>query len=384
MIDPKGPVKPYKSPKEIATKYKLPLSKIMQQVKTGTKVEGEHTTSKSGAKITALQHVDELPNYYTRLKKVEKKKSVKEDKDPCWKGYTQVGMKKKGGKEVPNCVPSNGVPKAKGYKVDEQIENTDTKFDKFDRRVNAAASAKTPGLKIEILKSAAKLHPSKLKSTDEEYVKESFKRIQTSGQMYSIILNFMGKTYTIKIYFPGTNSPSLQEVNDAVQKIYPGGKVLTYMPCMTTPSYGYIVANEGISFDVGGKKTTGMGTLTPQDVDRLKQGNPGAAEKIDQKYQQLRRGISLPLASRGKGGSPYEPYSGPEKKGPYVPKPKLQVAHVEHDSKLVESDDHAIAARHIEIETEMRKRSKNYLLNIGVIGESAAWTKKSGKHQAAV
>jgi hypothetical protein len=39
-------------------------------------------------------------------------------KDPCWKGYTQVGMKKKNGKEVPNCVPSKGVPKAKGYKKD--------------------------------------------------------------------------------------------------------------------------------------------------------------------------------------------------------------------------------------------------------------------------
>ena len=29
---------------------------------------------------------------------------LKED-DPCWKGYKQVGMKKKNGKEVPNCVP---------------------------------------------------------------------------------------------------------------------------------------------------------------------------------------------------------------------------------------------------------------------------------------
>ena len=27
--------------------------------------------------------------------------------DPCWKGYKQVGMKKKDGKEVPNCVPMN-------------------------------------------------------------------------------------------------------------------------------------------------------------------------------------------------------------------------------------------------------------------------------------
>ena len=30
---------------------------------------------------------------------------VSEDDDPCWKGYKQIGMKKKGGKKVPNCVP---------------------------------------------------------------------------------------------------------------------------------------------------------------------------------------------------------------------------------------------------------------------------------------
>ena len=28
-----------------------------------------------------------------------------EDKDPCWDTHKQVGMKKKGGKMVPNCVP---------------------------------------------------------------------------------------------------------------------------------------------------------------------------------------------------------------------------------------------------------------------------------------
>ena len=26
-------------------------------------------------------------------------------KDPCWKGYVQVGTKLKEGKKVPNCVP---------------------------------------------------------------------------------------------------------------------------------------------------------------------------------------------------------------------------------------------------------------------------------------
>lgn len=33
--------------------------------------------------------------------------------DPCWKGYEMVGMKKKDGKEVPNCVPQAKSAKAK-------------------------------------------------------------------------------------------------------------------------------------------------------------------------------------------------------------------------------------------------------------------------------
>ena len=38
----------------------------------------------------------------------KKEKEVKEgDGDPCWDTHKQVGMKKKGGKMVPNCVPKN-------------------------------------------------------------------------------------------------------------------------------------------------------------------------------------------------------------------------------------------------------------------------------------
>jgi len=32
-------------------------------------------------------------------------KLEKDSDDPCWKGYAQLGMKKKNGKEIPNCVP---------------------------------------------------------------------------------------------------------------------------------------------------------------------------------------------------------------------------------------------------------------------------------------
>lgn len=32
-----------------------------------------------------------------------------EESDPCWKDYKQIGMKKKGDKSVPNCVPKESV-----------------------------------------------------------------------------------------------------------------------------------------------------------------------------------------------------------------------------------------------------------------------------------
>ena len=34
------------------------------------------------------------------------------ENDPCWKGYKQVGMKDKNGREVPNCVPESVVKEA--------------------------------------------------------------------------------------------------------------------------------------------------------------------------------------------------------------------------------------------------------------------------------
>lgn len=50
----------------------------------------------------------QVPTTYSKLKG-EIRKAVKEvlaeKEGPCWKGYKMVGMKKKNGKEVPNCVP---------------------------------------------------------------------------------------------------------------------------------------------------------------------------------------------------------------------------------------------------------------------------------------
>ena len=42
------------------------------------------------------------------------KESVVKEESPCWKGYKQVGMKDKGGRQVPNCVPNESIVKEAG------------------------------------------------------------------------------------------------------------------------------------------------------------------------------------------------------------------------------------------------------------------------------
>jgi hypothetical protein len=70
--DPKGPIKKYMSPEEIAKKHKISLDALEPELKLGIKVEHEHTGDKRMARMIALQHLEELPDYYTRLKKAEK------------------------------------------------------------------------------------------------------------------------------------------------------------------------------------------------------------------------------------------------------------------------------------------------------------------------
>jgi hypothetical protein len=48
---------------------------------------------------------DERPLHSHGPFKPKKKSSPAKKKGPCWSGYEMIGMKKKGGRTVPNCVP---------------------------------------------------------------------------------------------------------------------------------------------------------------------------------------------------------------------------------------------------------------------------------------
>ena len=76
-------LKAHKTVEEIAKKHRLEVSFIQKQLDMGEPIEHEHTKNHEMARDIALQHLDEIPDYYTRLKKMESnaKKEHKNFKD---------------------------------------------------------------------------------------------------------------------------------------------------------------------------------------------------------------------------------------------------------------------------------------------------------------
>ena len=80
-------------------------------------------------------------DYHDSQRRGMSTEEVVNEQDPCWTGYTQVGMKKKGGRQVPNCVPSKGVPKAKGYKEEVVNELSNELLGSYKKKAGEQASA---------------------------------------------------------------------------------------------------------------------------------------------------------------------------------------------------------------------------------------------------
>ena len=99
-------LKPHKSVEQIAKKHRLEVSFVKHQLEMGIPIEHEHTKDKVLATDIALQHLDEIPDYYTRLKKMEAsaKKEHKKFKDVKEDAVTDL---QRGITELPNASYAN-------------------------------------------------------------------------------------------------------------------------------------------------------------------------------------------------------------------------------------------------------------------------------------
>ena len=91
-------LKSHKTVEQIAKKHRMDVSFIQKQLDIGEPIEHEHTKDHKLAMDIALQHLDEIPDYYTRLKKMEAdaKKHHKKFKDVSESAISELesGLKK--------------------------------------------------------------------------------------------------------------------------------------------------------------------------------------------------------------------------------------------------------------------------------------------------
>ena len=99
--------------------------------------------------------------------------------EACWKTHEQRGMKKKGNRMVPNCVPKGSVR--------EQV--------------------------IAKLKGELPL---------KDAIEESVRVPAQNGNVYAVAFTWRGKYMMMKLFFPEVKKPSRNEVQDALAKVYPG------------------------------------------------------------------------------------------------------------------------------------------------------------------
>jgi hypothetical protein len=220
--------------------------------------------------------------------------------DPCWTGYKQVGMKKKGNKMVPNCVEEDYIeeknaptnPKlwakwkakakakfdvypsayangwaAKGYKSEGggwKSVSEETKVCEVCGKSPCECSPKRP-----MGGSSAKPGP------DKNYVKpmgEAVRIPAKTGNIILVTLNWRGKYLMMKMFFPQTTKPNRQEVQDQIEKVYPGSRVQSYYVSDIKPGEQFLHVEDWQKVNRQ-DKTDG---LSPAAVKAYRRENPGS------------------------------------------------------------------------------------------------------------
>ena len=254
------------------------IEKAVKRLKTKMKGEGNIEAWVQSKITKAADYIDSAADYLD-----SGEHNVEEAKGPCWTGYKQVGMKKKGSKMVPNCVPeetnieeenkptnpklwakwkakakakfdvypsayANGWA-AKGYKSEgggwksvseETIEdmNGNTFAEVIDLIKPDPLVSEEDGKVCDVCgkspcecKKPSMGGSSAKPGPDKNYVKpmgESVRIPAKTGNIILVTLNWRGKYYMMKLFFPQTTKPNRQEVQDQISKVYPGSRVQSF------------------------------------------------------------------------------------------------------------------------------------------------------------
>ena len=227
------------------------------------------------SKITkAADYIDTAADYIASGE-IEEQKLVDKiiDEMKCWPGYKKKGTQTLFGKKYNRCV------KAEDVTIEDVDGNT------FAEVIDLIQSDPIKGFKSQV---------------------EEATRLQSqTGNVIAVTLSWRGKYYSLKMFFPQVKTPTKKEINDELQKVYPGSVVLYHSVSEIQPGQPLIQAfgPQGGSFGFPGpskKYVKPYGEQVEFDEDwqsvNRKDRTAGLSQKAVDAYRRENPGSKLQTA----------------------------------------------------------------------------------------
>jgi hypothetical protein len=131
----------------------------------------------------------------------------------------------------------------------------------------------------------------------KQQVSETTRLQSETGNIIAVILNWRGKTYSIRMFFPQSGMPSKKDVTIEIQKVYPGAQVLQYNVSTLQPGMPLIqVVNSKSKNYLLNNKTIGEENIEEVAAWQRKEGKSqsgGLNEKGRKSYEREHPGSNL-------------------------------------------------------------------------------------------
>jgi len=198
--------------------------------------------------------------------------------EKCWDGYTEKGMKKKGNRMVPNCVP---VKENCGCEEPKMMRYC-PKCGKNETRDECSYGPRTwdmYSMPVRLTPNQKKFDIATVAPANEEHVTEKYERIQRQGKTYTVFFTFRGQYKSLQFFFPTAKRPSREDVLIQLRKVYPDAILVNYFerdrvenePLVQVEgakSFGKFMAEASpLGYNQGNKDDINRGTAGSTEVD---------------------------------------------------------------------------------------------------------------------
>ena len=178
--------------------------------------------------------------------------------EACWKGYEKKGMKTMFGKRYPNCVK-----KTKKEEI-QLISKTP-----LDEKKGCIHNHKGEECPVHGIKEC----PGP--------VEEAVRMPARTGNIVNVVFRFRSQTIMLKMFFPQVSLPTRSDIQDQIDKIYPGAKLLTHTVSDYEPGQPVLHAEAAAWTKKAGKNKEGV--LNEQGRKSYEAQNPGSDLKAPSK-----------------------------------------------------------------------------------------------------